>query len=102
MPRHPSVPGTPDPWILNGPFHFHRLLQGLLVILGVTLVVFVVMRLVGDPVKVMLPLSATAEQRAEFEKQLGLDRPIPEQFINFLGDLTRLDSAKASGSAGRR
>jgi len=39
----------------------------------------------------MLPLEATAEQRAEFEKQLGLDRPIWVQFIDFMDGLTRLD-----------
>jgi peptide/nickel transport system permease protein len=39
----------------------------------------------------MLPLSATAEQRAEFEHLIGLDRPLPEQFVTFLGDLATLD-----------
>ena len=65
--------------------------QGLLVVLGVSLVVFVAMRVFGDPAKVMLPLSATAEQRAEFEHLIGLDRPLPEQFVTFLGDLVTLD-----------
>jgi peptide/nickel transport system permease protein len=46
---------------------------------------------VGDPVKVMLPLEATAEQRAEFERQLGLDRPIAVQFMDFMAGLARLD-----------
>ncbi len=62
-----------------------------IVILGVTVIVFVVTRMVGDPVKVMLPLEATLEQRAAFEKQLGLDRPIAVQFGDFLGDLVHLD-----------
>jgi peptide/nickel transport system permease protein len=39
----------------------------------------------------MLPLEATLEQRAAFEKGLGLDRPIPVQFIEFIGDIARLD-----------
>lgn len=74
-----------------GRYVIKRLLQGVVVILGVTVLVFVVTRLVGDPVKVMLPLEATAEQRAEFERQLGLDRPIGVQFIAFLDGLSRLD-----------
>jgi peptide/nickel transport system permease protein len=49
------------------------------------------MRVFGDPAKVMLPLSATAEQRADFEHLIGLDRPLPEQFVTFLGDLVTLD-----------
>ena len=74
-----------------GRYIIKRLLHGLIVIFGVTIIVFVVTRLVGDPVQVMLPLEATLEQRAAFEKQLGLDRPIPVQFVEFLGDVARLD-----------
>jgi peptide/nickel transport system permease protein len=74
-----------------GRFILRRLGQGLLVVLGVSLVVFVAMRVFGDPAKVMLPLSATAEQRAEFEHLIGLDRPLPEQFVAFVGDLVTLD-----------
>jgi peptide/nickel transport system permease protein len=68
-----------------------RLWHGLIVIAGVTIVVFVVTRLIGDPVDVMLPLEATAEQRAAFEKALGLDRPIAVQFAAYVWDLARLD-----------
>jgi peptide/nickel transport system permease protein len=74
-----------------GRYFLKRLLQGAAVILGVTVLVFVVTRLVGDPVKLMLPLEATAEQRAEFEKQLGLDRPIWIQFADFADGLSRLE-----------
>ena len=60
-----------------GRYILKRLWHGAIVILGVTVIVFVVTRMIGDPVKLMLPLEATLEQRAAFEKQLGLDRPIP-------------------------
>lgn len=72
-------------------FIFRRLIQGLLVVLGVTTTVFVVTRLFGDPVALMLPLSATEAQRAAFAAQIGLDRPIPVQFVDFVGDIARLD-----------
>lgn len=74
-----------------GRYILKRFWHGVIVIFGVTVIVFVVTRMVGDPVQVMLPLEATLEQRAAFEKQLGLDRPIPVQFIDFLGDIARLD-----------
>ena len=74
-----------------GRFLMARMRHGLIVIMGVTIVVFVVTRMVGDPVRVMLPLEATAEQRAAFEHQLGFDRSIPVQFADFLGDLVTLD-----------
>jgi peptide/nickel transport system permease protein len=74
-----------------GRYILKRFWYGVIVILGVTIIVFVVTRLIGDPVKVMLPLEATLEQRAAFEKRLGLDRPIPVQFIEFMGDIAHLD-----------
>ncbi|UCF94047.1 MAG: ABC transporter permease [Desulfobacterales bacterium] len=74
-----------------GRYILKRFWYGVVVIFGVTIIVFIVTRLVGDPVQVMLPLEATLEQRAAFEKQLGLDRPIAVQFVDFLGDIARLD-----------
>lgn len=74
-----------------GFFILRRIILGLLVVAGVTMVVFVATRLVGDPVRVMLPLSATAAERAEFQHQLGLDRSIPVQFIEFARNLVTLD-----------
>lgn len=74
-----------------GRYILKRIWHGAVVIFGVTVIVFVVTRMVGDPVKVMLPLEATAEQRAAFERQLGLDRPIAVQFVDFLKGLARLD-----------
>ena len=74
-----------------GRYILRRLWHGMIVVFGVTIFVFVVTRLVGDPVKVMLPMEATLEQRAAFEKQLGLDRPIWVQFIDFTSEVARLD-----------
>lgn len=74
-----------------GRYILKRLLQGIVVIFGVTVVVFVVTRMIGDPVRVMLPIEATPEQRAEFSRQIGFDRPIPVQFVDFVGDLVRFD-----------
>lgn len=72
-------------------FVVNRLWQGAIVVLSVVVVVFILTRLIGDPVRVMLPLEATAEQRAAFEAQLGLDRPILEQFITYVRDVAVLD-----------
>lgn len=74
-----------------GRYLLKRFIHGAVVIFGVTVIVFVVTRMVGDPVQVMLPLEATIEQRQAFEKQLGLDRPIYVQFGDFLYDIARLD-----------
>lgn len=74
-----------------GRFMLLRLRHGLVVVLGVTVVVLVVTRMIGDPVSLMLPMEATPEQRAAFEHQLGFDRPIPVQFASFMADLVTLD-----------
>jgi peptide/nickel transport system permease protein len=57
----------------------------------VTIVVFVVTRVIGDPVSAMLPMETSAAQRAAFAQQLGLDRPLYIQFIDFLADLAHLN-----------
>jgi len=74
-----------------GAFIIKRLYYGLYVVLGVTIVVFLVTRVVGDPVSAMLPIEASAEQRAAFAQQLGLDRPIYVQFLEFLGSVAHFD-----------
>ncbi|HEX8863889.1 MAG TPA: ABC transporter permease [Actinomycetes bacterium] len=74
-----------------GRFAVRRVAQGFLVIFGVTIMVFVFTRMVGDPVKVMLPLEASPQERAAFKHQLGLDRSIPVQFASYVGQLARGD-----------
>lgn len=72
-----------------------RLAQSVGVVLGVSVVVFGLIRLLpGDPVDALLPESAPTEQRAELRRELGLDRPLPVQYGLFLqravrGDLGR-------------
>jgi len=74
-----------------GRFILQRVIQGLVVIVLVTIVVFVVTRLIGDPVALMLPLEATAEERTAFEAALGLDQPIPVQLGEFAQGAIQLD-----------
>ena len=70
-----------------------RLLQLLPVLLGVSLIVFVMMTLTpGDPVQIMIgDQSITAEQEAAMRRDLGLDRPIHERFFLFLGNAVQGD-----------
>lgn len=74
-----------------GRYLLARFLQGLIVIFGVTVVVFVTTRLIGDPVDFILPLSASPEQRARLRTDLGFDRSIVAQFWDYLTDLLRFD-----------
>src|SRR5690606_31927413 len=79
-----------------GRYIARRLSQGVLVIFGVTVFVFVVTRLVGDPVKFMLPLSATPEQREARREAMGLNDPIYTQFGRFLGEVVRGDFGEST------
>ena len=68
-----------------------RLLQGLLVLFGVTTIVFALTFVAGDPAATLAPLEATPEERAEFAHNIGLDRPIPVQYVDFLAHAARGD-----------
>ncbi len=61
-----------------------RLLQSILVVFGVSLVVFVMMRMSGDPSYLMLPMEATEADRQQFRHELGLDQPIYVQYARFV------------------
>jgi peptide/nickel transport system permease protein len=65
-------------------FLLGRVGESLLAVLGVVTIVFVVTRLIGDPAILMLPVGATAEQLAQFRSELGIDRPIHVQYLDFL------------------
>ena len=65
-------------------FVVRRLLQAVLVMLAVALIAFAMFRFVGDPVNSMLPENATTEDRQALRTLLGLDEPIPTQFLRFV------------------
>jgi peptide/nickel transport system permease protein len=77
------------------PYLCRRFLALLYVLLGVSLTIFVLMRLIpGDPAIVMLGERATSERIVEVRRDLGLDQPLIVQYILYLkhilsGDLGR-------------
>ncbi len=62
----------------------NRLLQTLVVIVGISMIAFTITYLVGDPLAVLLPLDAPKEQRDVFRHALGLDQPLPVQYYHFV------------------
>jgi peptide/nickel transport system permease protein len=79
-----------------GNYILRRLIQSLLLILAVSFVVFALVRLIpGDPVRFMLTESASAEQVAAKRKEMGLDRPLPVQYVIFLGNALRGDLGRS-------
>jgi ABC-type dipeptide/oligopeptide/nickel transport system permease component len=61
-----------------------RLAQALIVLLGISVVVFVILHLTGDPTLLMLPPDVSAEEVARFRKAMGFDDPLPVQYWRFL------------------
>ena len=62
-----------------------RLMQGVVLLFMVATIVFFLGRLTGNPVDLMLPEDATAEDRAALTQTLGLDGPILDQYAIFVG-----------------
>ena len=61
-----------------------RAFQSLLAILVMSMIVFGLARISGNPLEVMLPIEAEAEDFARLEKHWGLDRPLHEQYVIFV------------------
>ena len=75
-------------WILR------RLIQAIFVVLAMTVIVFVGVNVIGDPVEILISPQADQAERARAVIALGLDRPLWEQYGRFLwgavqGDLGR-------------
>jgi peptide/nickel transport system permease protein len=76
----------------RGQFILRRLVQMIPVLFGITLVVFALLRLIpGDPVQTMLGLQARPESIAALRQELGLDRPLWEQYLRYLGNVVTFD-----------
>lgn len=85
-------------------FIVQRALWGLLVVMSVVTLVFVLIFVAGDPAVTILGPQARAEQIADFKAKKGLDRPVAEQFLSYLGLMpcVRRDSPKYEREDGSR
>jgi peptide/nickel transport system permease protein len=75
-------------------FIIRRLFTSLLAIIGATMIVFAVSRLLGDPRVLMVPIESYGLTHEDWEratKQLHLDKPIPVQYAYWMGQLLQGD-----------
>lgn len=68
-----------------------RIIQIPVTLLVVTGVVFVLLRLSGNLVNLLLPLDATAAMRTALTQELHLDEPLPVQYLRFLASVSHGD-----------
>lgn len=79
-----------------GRYLLRRLLHLGPVLLGVSLIVFLVLHLTpGDPAEVMLGSQATQEDLSRLRAQLGLDRPLHVQYLHWIGRVVHGDLGRS-------
>jgi peptide/nickel transport system permease protein len=76
----------------RGQFIVRRLAQMVPVLFGITIVVFALLQLIpGDPATTILGAQARPDSIAALRRELGLDRPLWEQYLRYMGNLAQLD-----------
>lgn len=77
-------------------FLVRRLLLLVPVLMGVSVIVFLVLHLApGDPAEIMLGAQATQEDRLRLRAELGLDEPLHVQYVRWLGHVARGDLGRS-------
>ena len=71
-------------------FIFKKLLQGLLVLVGVIVLVFILFQGFGDPTRLVMGQSGDASTQAAIRKELNIDQPKWKQFLFYLNDVSPL------------
>ena len=78
--------------MVNTRYLLQRLITTLIVIFGITFVVFMIIQLVpGDPARVVLGVAASEENVAALRERLGLNAPVWQQYLTWLGGLFQGD-----------
>jgi peptide/nickel transport system permease protein len=73
-----------------------RLLASILILLGVSIVTFgLTFMIPADPVAMIAGRNSTPQVREQIRHQLGLDRPVPEQYATYLGRLVQGDLGRS-------
>jgi peptide/nickel transport system permease protein len=76
----------------NTRYLIQRLFTTIIVVFGITFVVFSIIQLVpGDPARVVLGVAASEENVMALRERLGLNRPVWEQYVTWLGGLVQGD-----------
>ncbi len=74
-----------------GIYIIKRLFHSFVVLLGITFLVFFLLYLSGDPVRLLMPFDATVEQVEAAREELGFNDPFHIQYLRFLSRIIKLD-----------
>ena len=78
-----------------GRFILVRLFQTVIALVGISLLVFILVRASGDPTMLMRTATSTEEEVANIKQQLGLDKSPPEQYWIFMKSIVHGDLGKS-------
>ncbi len=73
----------------------HRFLQALVALVVLSVLIFAMVRLTGDPTLLLLPEDATEEDIRLLQQALGLDRPLTVQYWRFISNAVRGDFGRS-------
>ncbi len=77
-------------------YFLRRLILVLPVAFGVSVICFMLVQIApGDPLTAIMPVDATAEQQAEMRAAYGLDKPLPVQYVVWVGNLIQGDMGRS-------
>lgn len=68
-----------------------RLFHSIFVLIGISIVVFIILHLTGDPAALLMPMDATPEQVAQFRQEMGFNDPLIIQYWRFFKGTLRGD-----------
>src|SRR3972149_2349067 len=68
-----------------------RLLQTIIALIGISLLIFIIVRASGDPTMLMRTSTTTEEEIINIKEQLGLDKSQPEQYWIFVKNIAHGD-----------
>ncbi|BBK32082.1 peptide/nickel transport system permease protein [Stella humosa] len=78
-----------------GAYVLQRLIQSILVLLAVSVVVFFAVYGIGDPIEVLVPPQVSAVEREAMIRRLGLDLPVWQQYLVFMGNALKGDLGRS-------
>src|SRR5262245_38072961 len=76
-------------------FALRQLAQLAVVVVGISMLAFAILHVIGDPVLLLLPQNAGKEEYARYNKLLGLDQPLYVQYWKFASRAAQGDFGKS-------
>jgi len=72
-----------------------RVIQSICLLVGVLFSTFFMIRMTGDPARLLLAREASVEQLEQFREEMGFNRPVITQFIDYFGDVLSGDLGRS-------